>query len=126
VYRGLFFTTWGGWDEARHLRHCAECWARGGIYCIAVDDERIGMIQLLEHPDAVQIGEIQIQPAHQGRGIGTRLVRDTIALAHAQRKKVSLSTGLQNHRAYALYQRLGFRHVAQTETHNHMEYEPRS
>jgi ribosomal protein S18 acetylase RimI-like enzyme len=87
---------------------------------------RIGMIQLLERPDAVEIGKIQIQPTHQGRGIGTRLLRDTIALAHAQRRKVSLATGLKNHRAFALYQRLGFRHVAQTETHNHMEYEPRS
>jgi len=126
VYRDLFFATWGGWDEARHLRHCAECWARGGIYCIEVDGERIGMIPLLERPDAMEIGEIQIQPTHQGCGIGTRLLCDTIALAHAQRKKVSLSTGLQNHRAIALYERLGFRHVAQTETHHPMEYEPRS
>ena len=126
VYRDLFFATWGGWDEDRHLRHFAECWARGGIYRIEVDGERIGMIQLLERPDAVEIGEIQIQPPLQGRGIGTRLLRDTIALVHAQRKKVTLSTGFQNHRAFALYQRLGFRHVAQTETHNYMESEPRS
>jgi hypothetical protein len=67
VYRDLFSATWGGWDEARHLRHCAECWALGGIYCIEVDGERIGMIQLLDRPDAVDIGEIQIQPTHQGR-----------------------------------------------------------
>ena len=126
VYRDLFSATWGGWDEARHLRQWAECWARGGIYCIEVDEERIGMIQLLERPDAVEIGEIQIQPTHQRRGIGTRILRDTIALAHAQRRKVSLSTGLQNDRAFAPSHRLGFRHVAQTETHIHMEYEPRS
>jgi GNAT superfamily N-acetyltransferase len=126
VYRDLFFATWGGWDEARHLRHCTECWARGGIDCIEVDGERVGMIQLFERPDAVEIGEIQIQPAHQGRGIGTRLLLDTMAWARAQRKKVSLATGLKNHRAFALYQRLGFRHVARTETHDHMEYESRS
>jgi ribosomal protein S18 acetylase RimI-like enzyme len=126
VYRDLFFATWGGWDEARHVRHFTECWARGGIHCIEVDGERIGMIQLLERPDAVEIGEIQIQPTHQGRGIGTRLLRDTIALAHAQRKKVTLSTGSKNHRAFALYQRLGFRHVARTETHDYMELEPGS
>lgn len=24
VYQELFLATWGGWDEARHLRHCAE------------------------------------------------------------------------------------------------------
>jgi ribosomal protein S18 acetylase RimI-like enzyme len=84
------------------------------------------MIQLFERPDVIEVGEIQIQPTHQGRGIGTRLLLDTIARAGAQRKKVSLATGLKNHRAFALYQRLGFRHVAQTDTHNHMESEPES
>jgi hypothetical protein len=32
--------------------------------------------------------------------------------------------GLKNDKAFRLYQRLGFRRVAQSETHNHMEYEP--
>lgn len=126
VYQELFFATWGGWDEARHLRHCAECWQRGGIFCIEVDGVRVGMIQLFDQPDAIEVGEIQIQPSYQGRGIGTRLLSDTVDRAHARRKKVSLSTGLKNHRAFQLYQRLGFRHVAQTDTHNHMvcELEP--
>ena len=70
----LFFATWGRWDEGRHLRHCAECWERGGIFCIQVDGVRVGMIQLFDQPDAIEVGEIQIQPSHQGRGIGTRLM----------------------------------------------------
>ena len=119
----LFVATWGGWDEARHLRHCAECWESGEIYLIEVDGLRLGMIQLFEREHAVEVGEIQIQPAYQGRGIGTRVLRDTIAQAHAQHKKVVLSTGLKNRRAFELYQRLGFRHVAQTDTHDHMECE---
>jgi ribosomal protein S18 acetylase RimI-like enzyme len=126
VYHELFVATWGGWDEARHMRHCAECWERGGIFCIEVDGVRVGMIQLFDQPDAIEVGEIQVQPAYQGRGIGTRLLSDIIRRAHARGKKVSLSTGLQNHRAYQLYQRLGFRQVAQTDTHNHMACEPRS
>jgi ribosomal protein S18 acetylase RimI-like enzyme len=124
VYQDLFLATWGGWDEARHQRHCAECWERGEIYAIEVDGVRVGMIQLFEHADAVDVGEIQIQPSHQGRGIGTRVLRDTIVRAHAQGKKVSLSTGLKNRRAFELYQRLGFRRVAQTDTHDHMECVP--
>jgi ribosomal protein S18 acetylase RimI-like enzyme len=121
VYQDLFVATWGGWDEARHLRHCAECWERGEINVIEVDGVRAGMIQLFEHADAIEVGEIQIQPAHQGHGIGTRVLHDVIAKAHAQGKKVSLSTGLKNRRAFELYQRLGFRRVTQTDTHDHLE-----
>ena len=64
VYRELFFATWGSWDEARHLRHCAECWERGGISSVEIDSVRVGMIQLFDHPDGVEIGELQIQPSY--------------------------------------------------------------
>jgi ribosomal protein S18 acetylase RimI-like enzyme len=122
VYRDLFFATWGAWDEARHLRHCEECWNLGSIYLVETGETRVGMIQLFELPDAVEVGEIQIAPTYQNKGIGTRILQDTIARAHAERKKVSLSTGLKNHRAFELYMRLGFRHAGQTDTHNLLEF----
>jgi len=126
VYPELFFATWGGWDEARHQRHCAECWKRGGISRIEIDGVRVGMIQLFDHPDSIEIGEIQIQPSCQNRGIGTRLLRVTIDRAHKQHKKVSLSVALKNERAYRLYERLGFQKVAQNETHNLIAYPAQS
>jgi ribosomal protein S18 acetylase RimI-like enzyme len=124
VYQDLFLATWGHWDEARHLRHCAECWERGNISIVELNCERVGMIQLHEYADRLELGEIQIQPSHQGCGIGSRLLRDVQARAHAQRKKLSLSTGIKNLRAVRLYERLGFHHVSQSETHFHMESEP--
>lgn len=124
VYQDLFVSTWGSWDEARHLRHCSECWERGNIYAVECNGTRVGMIQLFEHADVLEVGEIQIHPSYQCQGIGTRLLRDTIARAHSQRKKVSLSTGLKNGRAVKLYELLGFKHVSQSETHFHLESEP--
>jgi ribosomal protein S18 acetylase RimI-like enzyme len=124
VYRDLFFATWGNWDEVRHLRHCDECWASGAIYAIEIERSRVGMLQLFERSDALEVGEIQIALEHQNNGIGTRVLRDILARAHAEGKKVVLSTGLQNHRAFQLYLRLGFRHVGQTNTHNLLEYAP--
>lgn len=124
VYLDLFVATWGGWDEIRHARHFDACWERGDIALIEVDGVRVGMIQLAEQGDAVEICEIQIHPSYQGQGIGTRLIQDTVAQAHAEGKKVCLSTGLQNRRAVKLYRRLGFIEVAQTETHYEMESEP--
>lgn len=124
AYQELFLATWGHWDEARHQRQWADCWARGDIQLVEFGGERIGMIQLHEHADRVEISEIQIQPSAQGRGIGSRLVRDVQAQAHTQRRKVSLSTGLANHRAVRLYERLGFTEASRSDTHVHMESAP--
>jgi ribosomal protein S18 acetylase RimI-like enzyme len=124
VYRDLFFATWSNWDEARHLRHCDQCWAIGSIRAVEVEGTRVGMLQLLESRDAVEVGEIQIAPEHQNKGIGTLLMRDIVARAHAERKRVVLSTGLKNWRALQLYRRLGFRQVGQTETHSLLECAP--
>jgi ribosomal protein S18 acetylase RimI-like enzyme len=124
VYQELFVATFGGWDEARHLRHAAECWALDQISIVDLDGERVGMIQLFERPDAIEIGEIQVRPTHQNRGIGSQLVRDTLLRAHAERRSVRLSVGLKNDRARRLYRRLGFRDVSKSETHLQMECPP--
>ena len=124
VYQELFVATWGAWNEARHRRHCDECWERGNICTVEVKGERVGMIQVHEDGGGFEVGEIQILPAHQGLGIGSRLLEDVVARAHAQDRKVSLSTGLKNIRAVELYERLGFRHVAQSDTHFHLESKP--
>ena len=124
VYQERFIATWGQWDEARHLRHCAECWERGNIYIVELNGERVGMIQFHEYPDRVEVGEIQIQPLHQRKGIGSRVLRDMLVRVHAQQKKVTLSTGLKNLGAVRLYERLGFHHVSPSETHFRMESEP--
>lgn len=125
VYQELFFATWGGWDEARHKRHFSECIARGHIFIIEVDSTRVGMIQIFEQANALEVGEIQVQPGTQNGGVGTAVLKEIIARAHEGRKSVRLSVGLKNERAYRLYERLGFHCVGRTATHHHMVCEPR-
>ncbi|TMA32344.1 MAG: GNAT family N-acetyltransferase [Deltaproteobacteria bacterium] len=124
VYRELFEATWGGWDEARHRRHFAECLRLACISIIAIGGERVGMVQLFDRDDSVEIGEIEIQRTAQSLGIGTRVLEDIIADAHHRNKRVVLSVGLGNHRALQLYERLGFHRIAQSETHHHMACAP--
>jgi ribosomal protein S18 acetylase RimI-like enzyme len=124
VYRELFIAAFGGWDEARHVRHTSECWDRGQISIIEVDGERVGMIQILDQTGVVEIGEMQIQPSHQNRGIGSRILSDIVDQAHKRGKTVTLSVALKNERAYEFYRRCGFQHVTQTETHNQLQCEP--
>ena len=126
AYQELFYATWGGWDEDRHTRHFAECIARGHIFIIEVDRSRVGMIQIFEDANALEVGEIQVQPAAQNHGVGTTVLKDVIARAHMDRKSVRLGVGLKNEKAYRLYERLGFQRVNRTETHNHMACEPSS
>src|SRR5262245_945539 len=68
VYRELFINTFGSWGEARHLRDTRECWQRGQISIIQLGGEPIGMIQILDREESIEIGELQIEPAHQGVG----------------------------------------------------------
>lgn len=120
VYAPLFDATWGGWDEARHQRHFAASWERGGIELVEVDGETIGMIQLRELDDGVEVSEIQILPEHQNQGLGTRLLAEVIERAREQGRDVVLRSGRKNSRAHALFARLGFQETERTETHVHM------
>lgn len=123
AYADLFAATWGGWDEARHSRHFSESMERGNVSIIEVDGERVGMVQLFEGGDALEVGEIQIDPRHQNRGVGTSVLLDVISSAHAQGRDVRLSVGRKNEKAIRLYERLGFQPVERSETHVHMRYE---
>jgi len=120
VYAVLFDVTFGGWDEGRHRRHCDACWDRGNISIVELGGERVGMIQIIDEPDAIEIGEIQIVPAEQGRGIGTRLLRVVLASGVTSQRSVVLSVGLKNVRARELYSRLGFTLTGEDGTHAHM------
>jgi ribosomal protein S18 acetylase RimI-like enzyme len=124
VYQELFRSTFGRWEEARHARHFEECWGRGNIAVIELAGERVGMIQLREWPHSIEIDEIQIRPAQQNLGLGTRVLKSTIDRAHAQGRTVRLSVGLKNERALRLYERLGFRRASQTQTHDLLSCEP--
>ncbi len=126
AYRDLFHATWGGWDEARHARHFAKTWERGSISLLEVDAVLVGMVQLLDGADAWEVGEIQIAPSHQGRGIGTAVLRDVTKRAQEEGKAVRLSVGLQNQGALRFYERLGFQVVEKTETHHNLIWEPGS
>ena len=124
VYKELFIATFGGWDEERHVRHTNDCWERGYISIIEVEGQRVGMVQLFDHTGFVEKGEIQIQPSHQNRGIGGRVVNDIVDQAHKRGKIVKLSVALKNERAHEFYRHRGFRQVGQTETHDELQCEP--
>ena len=122
AYGDLFDATWGGWDEARHSRQFSAFMKRGHISIIEADGVRVGMLQLIEQNDTVEVVELQIDPSHQGQGLGTSVLLDVISEAEAEGRTVRLSVGLKNERAIRLYKRLGFLSQRQSDTHCHMRY----
>ncbi len=116
----LFESTFGGWDEARHRKHCAACWERGGIWVVLVDGEESGMIQLEERDREIEICEIQVARADQNQGIGTRLIEDVITRARVSGSSVVLRVGHKNRDAQRLYARLGFVVTGSTSSHVQM------
>lgn len=120
VYQELFLLTWGGWDETRHQRHFAACLEQGCISIIRIEQAAVGMLQLLENDSELEIGEIQILPTQQSRGIGTQVLQDIIRRSALANKDVRLGVGLQNLKARRLYERLGFVVESTSQTHYRM------
>ena len=123
VYKDLFEQTWGGWDEERHQRHFSACWERGDIQIVEVANSPVGMLQMFETDNNIEIDEIQISLARQGHGLGAKILSDIIKKAQKVSKNVVLSTGLKNSGALKLYKNLGFKETERSETHVHMVYE---
>jgi ribosomal protein S18 acetylase RimI-like enzyme len=126
AYAALFVATWGRWDEERHRRQFSASVEDGHIALIEVAGERVGMLQLLDHTDALEVAELQIDPRHQGRGIGTAVLRDVLSRAEREGRPVRLKVGLQNTGAMRLYEALGFTVTERSETHQFMTCEPRA
>ena len=73
------------------------------------DGELIANGQLLIYPHGAEYANIAVAPAWQGQGIGTAIIAafDDIARKNGLRE-VEIGVELENGRALALYQRLGF------------------
>lgn len=99
--------TWG-WDEAFQYERFREHFDPAGSQIIVVEGCDVGVLQVEQWGDELFLGLIEIAHSYQGRGLGTRVIKDVLALAHAEGRPVSLHVLKTNPRARRLYERLGF------------------
>jgi GNAT superfamily N-acetyltransferase len=71
----------------------------------------IGRISLVRAAQATWLAEIALLPEQRNKGIGTTLIQDLLAAAARTGSVVRLEA-LRSNRAISLYQRLGFRAIA--------------
>ncbi len=105
--------TWG-WDEVTQAGFIKTWLEVGTPAIVLVGGEPAGYLETSTHETAVELTNVVLLPAFQGRGIGTRIVQDVIEQATAQRLPVRLQV-LRANPARALYERLGFRTLEESD-----------
>src|SRR5688500_5151390 len=123
AYRDVVTRQFGPWDEAKQDTLFARDWVDSQFEILEVDDIPCGYTCIEERAADFHVREIVVHPAHQNRGIGTAVLRETIERARAKGVPVHLGTFVNN-RAADLYRRLGFQETGRTDTHILMEWCP--
>jgi ribosomal protein S18 acetylase RimI-like enzyme len=123
AYRDVVERQFGVWDEQRQDEFFADDWRSALFEMLSIDGEPIGYCAIEDRPEDIHVRELVIDPMHQGRGIGTALLRDTLDVARREQKPVVLGT-LHANKAIELYTRLGFRQIESTATHVLMKWSP--
>jgi GNAT superfamily N-acetyltransferase len=111
---GDYVTAIWGWDEQVQRAFHARAFDPGRWQIVTADGTDVGLLVVEHRPGELYLARIEIDPRRQGHGIGTRLISALIAEAAHQGQDLVLDVLAVNHRARALYQRLGL-----TETGRH-------
>jgi len=97
-----------GWNEHAQREYHRQGFLPNQWQIITADGEDIGALSVQYHPSEIYLGRIEVLPQHQSHGVGSQILRDLLDQAAARGQSVVLDVLTVNHRAQALYQRLGF------------------
>ena len=112
-----------GWDDVEQRATAEKEFGELPYAVVEVNDRPVGYVCVIHGSDHDFIEEIALLPDAQGRGTGTRLVRDILGAARRRGVPVRLSVFTSNP-AQALYARLGFTVVRVEEPRITMEWRP--
>jgi ribosomal protein S18 acetylase RimI-like enzyme len=115
---GGYITAIWGWDEQVQRGFHARAFNPGRWQIITADGADAGMLDVEYRPAEIYLSRIEICPRYQGHGIGTRLISALIDEATQKGQDLVLDVLTVNHRAQALYQRLGMTEVARHGDNN--------
>jgi ribosomal protein S18 acetylase RimI-like enzyme len=109
---GDYITATWGWDEQVQRDFHARGFNPGRWQIITVGGADAGLLDVEYRPGEIYLARIEIHPDHQGRGIGSRLISALADEARRRDQDFVLDVLTVNHRAQALYRRLGLIEVA--------------
>lgn len=108
-----------GWDDDDQRQRFTATFEPSHYQIICNEEDRsedIGAIEVERRANEIYLANIELLPVHQGKGIGTALIRSVISEAEAANVPVTLQVFKINP-AFRLYERLGFVVFCETATH---------
>jgi ribosomal protein S18 acetylase RimI-like enzyme len=87
---------------------------KGMILKATLNDEIIGSVRAYMDGDTVYIGRLIVHPAHQGQGLGKRLLK-TIEVK-IRSKRFELFTSVKSENNLRLYEKAGYKQFKEEET----------
>jgi ribosomal protein S18 acetylase RimI-like enzyme len=115
---GDYITAIWGWDEQRQRDFHTRSFNPARWQIITAGRADIGMLDVEYRPAEIYLSRIEVHPSYQGHGIGTRLISALIEEATHKGQDLVLDVLTVNHRAQALYRRLGMKEVARHGDNN--------
>jgi ribosomal protein S18 acetylase RimI-like enzyme len=99
----------GTWDSAEERRKHLATFTPLTHKMVLVEEAVAGLVATEEFPTYIWLVKLYLLPQYRGHGVGSNVLQDLLARAHAQGKQVTLQVLKVNHRAQALYARHGFK-----------------
>ena len=85
---------------------------------ILVNDKKIGCLLVTKEDEWIQLNELYLEKEYRNKGIGTGIITNLIN----SNDLVHLCVYKDNKKAIALYKKLGFKVIEETESRYYMEY----
>lgn len=120
AYKEYVERVWGWKEEEQRQIHDRHFRAED-FSVIALDGTEVGIMQVTADADCVHVDDLYILPEHQGQGVGQQCMSMAIQRGSEMGLPIRLRVLKVNTRATALYERLGFTHTGETDTHLLME-----
>ena len=112
-----------GWDEDYQKKDFDGDFAHMDQFnVIEIDGRFVGFVQYYFEYPYFEVVEIHLLPEYRGKGVGSDILRYLQKVCIAQDRKIRIGCFKENHRAKALYQKLGFMQTEETDTHYILEY----
>jgi ribosomal protein S18 acetylase RimI-like enzyme len=115
---GRYVTQIWGWDEHVQRTFHTRAFDPERWQIITDEGQDVGLLHVEHRPAEIYLARIELHPDHQGRGIGSQLIRTLLQQARQHGQDLTLDVLAINHRAHALYQRLGLLEVARHGENN--------
>jgi GNAT superfamily N-acetyltransferase len=109
-----------GWDEGFQRNFHEQRLRDTPLSRIIHKGQAVGTIALTALADHLRLDEFYLHPAHQGQGLGTRILSHCLAIADTRRMPLRLRY-LKWNPVGSLYRRHGFTVINETDIHFIME-----